>query len=196
MDLESQSFRFSLPEGNYHFNVFATDCVAFGPGAAIVAAIARYPSEGRVEVHEDLEILVQLPDWPSELHIECSQRDRYAIRGTVVSTGDHDFTTYNLLARPLGLRGDVSRDASGAQFRPDASGAFEILVPDGYEYRIWLKNECWEEVGWYVAGRDAVPSWVWAWEQATGVPVDGADVTGLRIRLPEVIEVDVRCNQR
>ena len=193
VDLPSQSFHFSLPEGNYHFNVHATNCLALGPGAGIAQLIARYPSEGRVEIHEGFEILVQLPDWPSELNINCSQRDRYAIRGTLVSAGDHDFTTYNLIARPLGPWGEVHLDASGAQFRPDAAGAFEILVPDGYEYRIWLQNECREEVGWYLSGRDVVP---WAWEQATGVPVDGNDVSGIRIRLPEVIEADLRCNQR
>ncbi len=193
VDPGSQRFQFSLPEGNYHFDVHATDCLAFGPGAAIAQMIARYPSEGRMEVHEDLEILVQLPDWPSELNINCSQRDRYAIRGTLVSTGDHDFTTYTLAARTPGLWGAIYLDASGAQFRPDASGSFEILVPDGYEYRIQLQNACREQVGWYMADRDVIP---WAWEQATGVPVDGSDVTGIRIRLPEVIEVDVRCNQR
>ena len=185
VDRPSQSFHFSLPDGNYHFDVYATNCLAFGPGSAIVQAIARYPSEGRVETHDGLEILVQLPDWPSELNINCSQRDRYAIRGTLVSTGDHDFTTYNLIVRATGLWGEIYLDASGAQYRPDASGAFEILVPDGYEYRIWLQDKCREEVGWYVSGQDVVP---WAWEQATGVSVDGTDVTGIRIRLPEVIQ--------
>ena len=193
VDLQSRSFNFSLPEGNYRFRIHATNCLAFGPGAAIAQMIARHPSEGRVEIHGDLEILVQLPDWPSELNINCSQRDRYAIRGTLVSTGDHDFTTYSLSASTPGLWGSIYLDGSGAEFRPDASGAFEILVPDGYEYRIELQNKCREGVGWYVSGRDVVP---WDREQATGVAVDGTDVTGIRILLPEVIPADERCNQR
>lgn len=208
--------RFTLPQGAYYFRIWASNCLTFGGssyGSSILQYLAEYPSrpwpEGRnnrVELGEDVDIVVQLPDWPSELNINCGQREKRHIRGTVVSDGDHDFSAYRMAAHPAkpGVSGTIYLDEAGRAFRPDESGAFEIAVPDGWDYHLKVRNECGVEVGWHVSGGNVVPS---AGEtfvdddgtsagrlvtpsEATVVSVDGADVTGVRIRLPEVIAAD------
>ena len=206
-----EGFHFAVPEGAYNFSV-ALGCQFFDVepfGALVMETIARHPAEGSMPLEENLEVIVQLPGWPSELNIHCSDRDRYPIRGVVVSSGDHDLTEYRLSARPIGIRGSIYLADWEEPFRANADGAFEIPVPDGYGYRLFVQNACLVEVGYYASGRDVVQSVeeehtvysedgthatsttrIFPPEEATVISVDGAGVDGIRIQLPEVIAAD------
>ncbi|MXY36136.1 MAG: hypothetical protein F4052_08350 [Dehalococcoidia bacterium] len=188
-----EAFHYAIPAGDYQF-IARLPCERYGGepfGAAVLVIIANLV--GPTTVVDGDEVVIQLPDWPSEINIHCSDHDRYPISGTVVSRGGHDVSKYSLSIQPVGIMGVFDLITWGQRIQANENGTFETApVPEGYDYRIVVRDACLGggvNLGYYVEGgglpRDK--------GRASVVTVDGAAVSGVRIELPESLRAADDC---
>ena len=188
-----EGFHYSIPPGDYQF-IARLPCERYSGDAynpAVLVTIANLT--GPTTVADGDEVIIQLPDWPSEINIHCSDHDRYPISGTLVSRGGRDVSKYRLSIQPVGIAGVFDLVTWGQMIQAGEDGTFETAaVPEGYDYRIVVRDACLGagvNLGYYVEGggltRDKA--------KASVVTVDGSAASGIRIELPESLRAADDC---
>ena len=201
--LSEEGGTLEIPDGSYTVGVQAA-CHEFGGdfyNSVYYEGIGWYTRDGTPRVYggqeelvvagEDLEIVINLAGWPSELNVNCYDGATYRLAGRIVDEKGDGREGFEVLLYPE--KGSQSQEPISLNYT-DSSGAFDIAVPDGYAYTLMILDGSRSAFGLYHEDEGLVVGCQGdSWERATLVLVDGADVTGIDIVIPASLDTAEGC---